>query len=516
MTTSTGQTEFRALVVDDEAITRGMVVFALVNQGFKCDVATDGERAQTLLENGQYDLLVTDLKMPYMDGYALAMEVLGGDAPPSVIVHTAHEDPGTVKDLIERGVDDVISKPTDYAIFAAKARGLVARRKIDLQETTCADSTPAIDQATISVPPEVEAAESPIELAEQDLELSDIPKECSDSHVAPNVADLGGSNPIEAAAQVVAARKTAPVRVARVLKVSDWSVQNSSVKQFSEKKQTPAGGDSASGQKSGASIPLLIGALASIVLLTTALVTLSQIRDPRPTASEISQPAAARQYVTDDLRIPASREQAGPSPSQFKELRMASEPIERIRKLRSRLVKMASDLLLDEQRLVESDTKSPTLIAATHNLQREVATTLAAKVAGNIAALKSHHERQLAAGRARLEADYVSDLPEIRRWLAPILAEGFSQPQHIGQLITAVKGPMSLTALRRSGALTNSEEGLSKLARAMTYGNDRQTSGFAPFTGGPLLEEHRRYVLPASRLLLKYQFLLVEKGALAE
>lgn len=515
MTTSTGQTQFHALVVDDEAIARGMVVFALLNQGFTCDVATDGEKAKVLLEVGHYDLLVTDLQMPYMDGYALAREALRGDAPPKVIVHTVDQDPGTVKALIARGVDDVISKPTDYAVFAAKARGIVERHRIENQETTCADSTPAIDQGTINVQPEVEAAESLVGLAEQDLELSDISEECSDSHLPPNVADLGGSKSVEAA-QGVAARKAAPVRVARVLKVSDWSVQNSPGKRFTEDKQTLTGRGGAGEQESGPNIPLRIATLACIVLLGMTLVILPQIRAPRPRLSEISPPAAAGQDVTDDLKLPAIREQASLSPPQSKVPRVASEQLGRAREPRSHLVKMAGDLLLDEQRLAESDAESPTPVAANHNLQGEDATTLAVKSAGSIAALKSNRERQLAADLARLEADYLLDLPEIRKWLAPLLAEGYSQPRHIGQLITAVKGPMSLTALRRCGALTNSEEGLSKLARAMTYGNDRETSGFAPFTGGPLREEHRRYVLPASRLLLKYQFLLVRKGDLAE
>lgn len=503
MTTATGQALFRALVVDDEAITRGMVVFALLAQGFTCDVATDGEKAKLLLEEGNYDLLVTDLQMPYMDGYALAMEALGCAAPPKVIVHTAHEDPATVKALIERGVDDVISKPTDYAVFAAKARGIVARHKIGIPETTCSDSTPAIDQGIDNVQSEVASAEAPTKFAEQDLEISDISKECSDPPTPPKATDLGGSTSTQAAKRI-APPKTTAVRITPVFKVSDRSLQNTSGKRIKEVKQTPNVGVGAAEQKTGLSIPLLIAMLACIVLLTTAIVTLPQNRAPRPTGSEIFP-------HVDDLNRPALSEQASLSPPQSKVLRVASEQLGRVGKLRSRLVKMASDLLLDEQKGAESDTESSTPIAANQNLQPEAATTLAAN-----SALKSKRERQLAADLARLEADYLLDLPEIRKWLAPLLADGYSQPQHIGQLITAVKGPVSLTALGRCGALSNSEEGLSKLARAMTYGNDRATPGFPPYTEGPLLEEHRSYVLPASRLLLKYQFLLVEKGSLAE
>ena len=65
-------TNYQALVVDDEAIVRQATMRAS-REGFRCEPATDGNRAADLLETGQYDVVVTDLRMPNRHGHALAV-----------------------------------------------------------------------------------------------------------------------------------------------------------------------------------------------------------------------------------------------------------------------------------------------------------------------------------------------------------------------------------------------------------------------------------------------------------
>lgn len=121
----------RALVVDDEAIARRMVMSALADEGFTCDSAIDGVGALERVEDTKYDLIVTDLCMPNKHGHALSVELLARErvSAPVIVVHTSVDDPRMTKDLIMRGVDDVVYKPTNYAAFAAKMRALVSRRK---------------------------------------------------------------------------------------------------------------------------------------------------------------------------------------------------------------------------------------------------------------------------------------------------------------------------------------------------------------------------------------------------
>jgi DNA-binding response OmpR family regulator len=127
----------RALVVDDEAVARRVVIHALMREGFLCDPAVDGLDAMEKLRRGHYDLVVTDLLMPNQHGHALSLQLLqqrqGG--LPVIVVHTTVDNPRLTKDLIMRGVDDVVYKPAQYEVFAAKMRALVKRQAQRKRET---------------------------------------------------------------------------------------------------------------------------------------------------------------------------------------------------------------------------------------------------------------------------------------------------------------------------------------------------------------------------------------------
>ncbi len=68
---------YRALVVDDTPFLRVLTGNYLNSVGFEVDQAEDGQAAITMLNQGNYDLLVTDLNMPVMDGFELANELNG-------------------------------------------------------------------------------------------------------------------------------------------------------------------------------------------------------------------------------------------------------------------------------------------------------------------------------------------------------------------------------------------------------------------------------------------------------
>jgi serine/threonine protein kinase len=123
-----------------------MLTFALGQEGFACDTAEDGLQAQTRLATHAYDLVVTDLRMPNMHGHSLAAEVLERPDRPVLVVHTSVDDPRLTKDLMERGVDDIMYKPAHYAAFAAKAKSLVGRcrqRRDAAANRTAGDSSEA-------------------------------------------------------------------------------------------------------------------------------------------------------------------------------------------------------------------------------------------------------------------------------------------------------------------------------------------------------------------------------------
>jgi CheY-like chemotaxis protein len=148
--------QLKALVVDDDSIVRRMLVFALGKEEFACSQAADGVEALAKLHGERFDLLVTDLQMPGKHGHALAVEILAGENRPVIVVHSSLDDPRLVKDLMARGVDDFIQKPTNYGAFAAKIKAVIQRRKSESQDGGTGSSRPDPQLGTTSAPERIE------------------------------------------------------------------------------------------------------------------------------------------------------------------------------------------------------------------------------------------------------------------------------------------------------------------------------------------------------------------------
>lgn len=113
------------LIVDDEPKVRELTGRALAAQGFVCDKASDGDEAFRLANENSYDGVVTDLRMPRRHGHALCLDLLGLPKPPGVMVLTALSDARLVRDLMKRGVHDVIQKPVNFEILAMKVEAMI-------------------------------------------------------------------------------------------------------------------------------------------------------------------------------------------------------------------------------------------------------------------------------------------------------------------------------------------------------------------------------------------------------
>ncbi len=83
------------LVADDSAVVRAKLKKALDAAGWKVAMANDGIQALELLERQRFDLLITDLEMPRMDGRALIATVQGRPAIAStpILAITGHDQP---------------------------------------------------------------------------------------------------------------------------------------------------------------------------------------------------------------------------------------------------------------------------------------------------------------------------------------------------------------------------------------------------------------------------------------
>jgi CheY-like chemotaxis protein len=121
------QDSYHTLVVDDEPQVRELTCRALGRLNFLCDKAADGAEALLMLAARKYDLMVTDLRMPVTHGHTLCAAVLAKPQPPQVVVLTGIADGRLVKDLLSRGVADVIHKPVPYDVLATKIQAIFER-----------------------------------------------------------------------------------------------------------------------------------------------------------------------------------------------------------------------------------------------------------------------------------------------------------------------------------------------------------------------------------------------------
>lgn len=99
------------LVVDDEQPLRDLIHRILSKEGYAVDTAVDGQDALTKLRQKKYHLLLSDVKMPRLNGFEL-LKIIKEEFPNlGVIMMTAFGDSFTVKDVLLLGADEYITKP---------------------------------------------------------------------------------------------------------------------------------------------------------------------------------------------------------------------------------------------------------------------------------------------------------------------------------------------------------------------------------------------------------------------
>ncbi|WP_437808512.1 sigma-54-dependent transcriptional regulator [Sorangium sp. So ce1078] len=104
----------RVLVVDDEASARSGLEKLLRQEGYAVDAAADGVEALEVAAERPPDVVVTDLKMPKMDGVTLLGKLREQDPALPVIVVTAFGDVSSAVQAMRAGAEDYLTKPVDF------------------------------------------------------------------------------------------------------------------------------------------------------------------------------------------------------------------------------------------------------------------------------------------------------------------------------------------------------------------------------------------------------------------
>ncbi len=126
----------RILVVDDEQDICAMLTKFLRSSGYSCESTTDPAKALEVLERDGFELVISDIIMPGIDGLQLLSEILKIDPEIDTIMMTAHTGIYTYSDIIRAGATDFIAKPFQLPELQAKMERIDRERNMrrELQE----------------------------------------------------------------------------------------------------------------------------------------------------------------------------------------------------------------------------------------------------------------------------------------------------------------------------------------------------------------------------------------------
>jgi len=101
------------LIVDDELKIRRILQIMLENENYKTEQAKDGVEALKKMETADFDLIITDMKMPNMNGIELLEQIQKRENAPLIIMMTAYGTIQTAVEAMKKGAYDYILKPFD-------------------------------------------------------------------------------------------------------------------------------------------------------------------------------------------------------------------------------------------------------------------------------------------------------------------------------------------------------------------------------------------------------------------
>jgi DNA-binding NtrC family response regulator len=124
------QTKGRILIADDEEAARRSLGQILAEDGYEIFLAQDGEEALRLVAEHSPDILLSDLKMPKLDGHELLTRVRQGYPDVALVIMTAH---GTIRSAVkavQEGAEDYLTKPIDVEDLERVLQRILNKRRL--------------------------------------------------------------------------------------------------------------------------------------------------------------------------------------------------------------------------------------------------------------------------------------------------------------------------------------------------------------------------------------------------
>lgn len=117
----------RVLVIEDEPKMADLLKRGLEEEGFQADVAYDGDNGLRAGKETKFDLIVLDVTLPGLDGFAVARELREANIKTPILMLTARDSTEMKVQGLDSGADDYVTKPFAFAELLARIRALLRR-----------------------------------------------------------------------------------------------------------------------------------------------------------------------------------------------------------------------------------------------------------------------------------------------------------------------------------------------------------------------------------------------------
>ncbi len=123
----------KILIVDDEKFIRDSLELFLQEEGYKTDTAADGEEALRKISSESFDVVITDLNMPKLDGIELIRKAANIAPESYFIIMTAYASVKTAIEALREGAFDYLLKPVEFDDVLLRVKRLSEYKKIGLE-----------------------------------------------------------------------------------------------------------------------------------------------------------------------------------------------------------------------------------------------------------------------------------------------------------------------------------------------------------------------------------------------
>ena len=119
----------RILIIEDEKKVASFIKKGLEEEYYAADIASDGKEGLKLAENEDYDLIIMDIMLPFIDGMTLTRELRKRKIPTPILMLTVKDSTDSKIEGLDAGADDYLTKPFAFEELLARIRALLRRNE---------------------------------------------------------------------------------------------------------------------------------------------------------------------------------------------------------------------------------------------------------------------------------------------------------------------------------------------------------------------------------------------------